>query len=95
MDILKAHEIIDKYIDFDALWKRTVGFYDREKYLGLRHWRKSAKYGISELKKAGIKTDVLEVPADGKTVALDNIMPWAGIAISPNSNLLTTPGNMN
>lgn len=75
MDVFKVYEIIDKYIDYDALWKKTVGFYDCEKHLGLCHWEKSAIFGINEFKKAGIKTNVLKIPADGKTVALDHIMP--------------------
>ena len=75
MDLIKVWEIIDQHLDFDAMWKRAIGFHNHEKYMGFKNWRLSAKHGIKEFKKAGARLEIIETPADGKTAALDHVMP--------------------
>lgn len=75
MNMTRIWKTIDKHLDFDGMWKRAVGFHNHEKYMGFKNWRLSAEYGIKEFKKAGARLEVIETPADGKTAALDHIMP--------------------
>ena len=37
MELIKIREIIDKHLDFDAMWKRAIGFYNHEKYMGFKN----------------------------------------------------------
>ncbi len=75
MNISKIWKILDGYIDFDAMWRRAVNFYEYEKRMGFKSWRASAEYGAEEFKKLGLDVEKLEAPADGKTAFLDHIMP--------------------
>ena len=93
MDIIKIYETINKHIDFDAMWKRATGFYNYEKYMGFKNWRKSGEYGIEEFKEAGARVEIIETPADGKTSVSDHFMPMGWDCDFAKLEILDNNGN--